>query len=160
MVPNDNGWFITRYLVPSMYRGGYKDGIKTILEPIIDATDMPANLLAYYSFIKLKEGDLDSAKLYLQRAKNMGLTKKYLTRYEMDEDTFNEFESELKIIGEIPFDPSIAQTCESGKPYLSNPENLENNIWQKIITNISKFAEEKISENENKNRIGNLEIID
>ena len=101
VVPNDNGWFITRYLVPSMYRGGYKDGIKTILEPIIDATDMPANLLAYYSFIKLKEGDLVSAKLYLQRAKNMGLTKKYLTRYEMDEDTFNEFESELKIIGEI-----------------------------------------------------------
>ena len=101
VVPNDNGWFITRYLVPSMYRGGYNDGIKTILEPIIDATDMPANLLAYYSFIKLKEGDLDSAKLYLQRAKNMGLTKKYLTRYEMDEDTFNEFESELKIIGEI-----------------------------------------------------------
>ena len=101
VVPNDNGWFITRYLVPSMYRGGYKDGIKTILEPIIDATDMPANLLAYYSFIKLKEGDLDSAKLYLQRAKNMGLTKKYLTRYEMDEDTFNEFESELKIIGEL-----------------------------------------------------------
>ena len=101
VVPNDNGWFITRYLVPSMYRGGYIDGIKTILEPIIDATDMPANLLAYYSFIKLKEGDLDSAKLYFQRAKNMGLTKKYLTRYEMDEDTFNEFESELKIIGEI-----------------------------------------------------------
>ena len=101
VVPNDNGWFITRYLVPSMYRGGYKDGIKTILEPIIDATDMPANLLAYYSFIKLKEGDLDSAKLYLQRAKNMGLTKKYLTRYEMDEETFSEFESELKIIGEI-----------------------------------------------------------
>ena len=101
VVPNDNGWFITRYLVPSMYRGGYKDGVKTILEPIIDATDMPANLLAYYSFIKLKEGDLDSAKLYLQRAKNMGLTKKYLTRYEMDEDTFSEFESELKIIGEI-----------------------------------------------------------
>ena len=101
VVPNDNGWFITRYLVPSMYRGGYKDGIKTILEPIIDATDMPANLLAYYSFIKLKEGDLDSAKLYFQRAKNMGLTKKYLTRYEMDEDTFSEFESELKLIGKI-----------------------------------------------------------
>ena len=101
VVPNDNGWFITRYLVPSMYRGGYIDGIKTILEPIIDATDMPANLLAYYSFIKVKEGDLDSAKLYFQRAKNVGLTKKYLTRYEMDEDTFSEFESELKIIGEI-----------------------------------------------------------
>ena len=31
----------------------------------------------------------------------MGLTKKYLTRYEMDEDTFSEFESELKLIGEI-----------------------------------------------------------
>ena len=101
VVPNDNGWFITRYLVPSMYRGGYIDGIKTILEPIIDATDMPANLLAYYSFIKVKEGDLDSAKLYFQRAKNVGLTKKYLTRYEMDEDTFSEFKSELKIIGEI-----------------------------------------------------------
>ena len=41
------------------------------------------------------------AKLYFQRAKNMGLTKKYLTRYEMDEDTFSQFESELKIIGEI-----------------------------------------------------------
>ena len=101
VVPNDNGWFITRYLVPSMYRGGYIDGIKTILEPIIDATDMPANLLAYYSFIKIKEGDLDTAKLYFQRAKNVGLTKKYLTRYEMDEKTFSEFKSELEIIGEI-----------------------------------------------------------
>ena len=101
VVPNDNGWFITRYLVPSMYRGGYIDGIKTILEPIIDATDMPANLLAYYSFIKVKEGDLDSAKLYFKRAKNSGLTKKYLTRYEMDEKTFSEFKSELEIIGEI-----------------------------------------------------------
>ena len=101
VVPNDNGWFITRYLVPSMYRGGYIDGIKTILEPIIDATDIPANLLAYYSFIKVKEGDLDSAKLYFTRAKNRGLTKKYLTRYEMDEKTFSEFKSELEIIGEI-----------------------------------------------------------
>ena len=27
-------------ILPSMYRGGYKDGIKTILEPIIDATDI------------------------------------------------------------------------------------------------------------------------
>ena len=101
VVPNDNGWFITRYLVPSMYRAGYLEGIKTILEPIIDATDMPANLLAYYTFIKIQEGDLDTAKIYFQKAKDKGLTKKYITRYDMDENVFETFKAQLNRIGEI-----------------------------------------------------------
>ncbi|MBG97860.1 sodium:proton antiporter [bacterium] len=77
-------------------------------------------------------------------------------------NAINSFASKnnLKIIGEIPFDPLIAQTCESGSPYLSDPKNLQNDIWQKVITNILEFAEKKITENKNKNRIGNLEIID
>ena len=101
VVPNDNGWFITRYLVPSMYRAGYLEGIKTILEPIIDATDMPANLLAYYTFVKIQEGDLDTAKIYFQKAKDKGLTKKYITRYDMDENVFETFKAQLNRIGEI-----------------------------------------------------------
>ena len=102
LTPNDNGWFITRYLVPSMYRAGYKDQIMEVLTPIIDATDMPANLLAYYAFVKLKEEEIDTAKRYFDKAKSKGLSKKYLTRYEMDEPTFNDFASALNTLGEIP----------------------------------------------------------
>ena len=101
VVPNDNGWFITRYLVASMFRGGYFDGMVTILEPIIDATDMPANLLAYYAFLKVKAGEIDIARIYFEKSKNKGLSKKYLTRYDMDAETFDSFAKELSIVGTI-----------------------------------------------------------
>ena len=101
VVPNDNGWFITRYLVASMFRGGYFDGILTILEPIIDATDMPANLLAYFAFLKVKAGEIDTARIYFEKSKNKGLSKKYLTRYDMDAETFDSFSKELSIVGTI-----------------------------------------------------------
>ena len=101
VVPNDNGWFITRYLVASMFRGGYFDGILTILEPIIDATDMPANLLAYYAFLKVKAGEIDTARIYFDKSKNKGLSRKYLTRYDMDAETFDSFSKELSILGTI-----------------------------------------------------------
>jgi TolB-like protein/class 3 adenylate cyclase len=102
LTPNDNGWFITRYLVPSMYRAGYNDQIKEVLTPIIDATDMPANLLAYYAFVKVNEEEYDTAKQYFDKAKSKGLSKKYLTRYEMDEPTFKDFAATLNTLGEIP----------------------------------------------------------
>ena len=102
LTPNDNGWFITRYLVPSMYRAGYKDQIMEVLTPIIDATDMPANLLAYYAFVKLKEKEIDTAKRYFDKAKRTGISNKYLTRSEMDESTFIDFASALNTLGEIP----------------------------------------------------------
>ena len=101
VVPNDNGWFITRYLVASMFRGGYFDGMVTILEPIIDATDMPANLLAYYAFLKVKAGEIDTARIYFDKSKNKGLSRKYLTRYDMDAETFDSFSKELSIVGTI-----------------------------------------------------------
>ena len=102
LTPNDNGWFITRYLVPSMYRAGYYDQIKEILTPIIDATDMPANLLAYYAFVKVNDEENESARRYLDKAKSKGLSKKYLTRYEMDETTFKDFAAALNTVGDIP----------------------------------------------------------
>ena len=102
LTPNDNGWFITRYLVPSMYRAGYYDQIKEVLTPIIDATDMPANLLGYYAFLKVNEEENDTAKQYLDKAKSKGLSKKYLTRFEMDESTFKDFASALSTVGDIP----------------------------------------------------------
>ena len=102
LTPNDNGWFITRYLVPSMYRAGHYDQIKEVLTPIIDATDMPANLLGYYAFLKVNEEENDTAKQYLDKAKSKGLSKKYLTRFEMDEPTFKDFASALSTVGDIP----------------------------------------------------------
>ena len=102
LTPNDNGWFITRYLVPSMYRAGHYDQIKEVLTPIIDATDMPPNLLAYYAFVKVNDEEYDSAKQYFDKAKSKGLSKKYLTRYEMDEPTFEDFAAALNTVGDIP----------------------------------------------------------
>jgi tetratricopeptide (TPR) repeat protein len=85
-----------------MYRAGYYDQIKEVLTPIIDATDMPANLLAYYAFVKVNEEEYDTAKQYFDKAKSKGLSKKYLTRYEMDEPTFKDFAATLNTLGEIP----------------------------------------------------------
>ena len=53
-------------------------------------------------FPKVNEEENETAKEYLDKAKSKGLSKKYLTRYEMDEPTFKDFASALNTVGDIP----------------------------------------------------------
>ena len=62
---------------------------------------MPANLLAYYAYSVLKEGDKEKARKYLNLAKSKGLSKKYLTRYDMSSEVFEDFKNKMREIGTI-----------------------------------------------------------
>ena len=66
----------------------------------------------------------------------------------------------LKLLGEIPFNPKIAESCESGKPYLSDKKNQNQENWKNMINEIHSFLIEKIEKNKKYNRIGKLKIID
>ena len=66
----------------------------------------------------------------------------------------------LKLLAEIPFDPKIAESCESGKPYLSESKNQKQENWQNLISEIHRFLIKKIEKNKKYNRIGKLKIID
>ncbi len=101
LVPNDNGWFITRYLGATLYNADRTDRILELLKSNIDSSDMPANLLAYYAYSVLKDGDKIRAKKYFNLAKSKGLSKKYLTRYDMSREVFEDFKNKMKEIGTI-----------------------------------------------------------
>ena len=101
LVPNDNGWFITRYLGATLYNADKTEKILELLKSNIDASDMPANLLAYYAYSVLNDGDKERAKKYFDLAKSKGLSKKYLTRYDMSSEVFEDFKNKMKEIGTI-----------------------------------------------------------
>tara|TARA_B100000029_G_scaffold513910_1_gene614888 strand:+ start:2121 stop:2948 length:828 start_codon:yes stop_codon:yes gene_type:complete len=69
-------------------------------------------------------------------------------------------EEELNLLAEIPFNPKIAESCESGKPYLCDEKNREEESWQNLINGIYEFLVKKIEKNKKYNRIGKLKIID
>jgi tetratricopeptide (TPR) repeat protein len=99
LVPNDNGWFITRYLGTTLYRAKDFSSLQKLIEEDIDSEDMPPVLIAYYSFIMLENGEKGKAKEYFDLAKSKGLSKKYLTRYDMNDEIFQNFKVKMQEIG-------------------------------------------------------------
>ena len=78
-----------------------KSQILELLKSNIDSSDMPANLLSYYAYSVLKDGDKTRAKKYFNLAKSKGLSEKYLTRYDMSSEVFEDFKNKVKEIGTI-----------------------------------------------------------
>ena len=72
-----------------------------LLQSNIDAVDMPANLLAYYSYAMLQVGNKKSATKYFDLAKSKGLSEKYLTRFDMSKKVFDDFKVKMQSIGSI-----------------------------------------------------------
>ena len=101
LVPNDNGWFITRYLGTTLYRAKDFNRLEKLIEDDIDSEDMPPVLMAYYSFIMLEKGEKGRAKEYFDLAKAKGLSKKYLTRYDMTDEVFQDFRVKMQEIGAL-----------------------------------------------------------
>ena len=99
--PNDSGWNLTKRLIPMYYLSGEYNKIIGLVEPHINAVDIAPEMLAFYAFSINEAGNMDMAKSLLNRAKELGLSKKSLERVIRDPDNTNEFISDLSSIGDI-----------------------------------------------------------
>jgi len=99
--PNDNGWNLTKRLVPMYYLQDEFDKIDKLVEPQIDAVDIPAEMLAFYALSKLRDGNEEIAREIFQKAKSLGITKKSLERVLRNSEKTAEFISSLSELGDI-----------------------------------------------------------
>ena len=83
------------------YLSGEYNKIIGLVEPHINAVDIAPEMLAFYAFSINEAGNMDMAKSLLNRAKELGLSKKSLERVIRDPDNTNEFISDLSSIGDI-----------------------------------------------------------
>ena len=78
IIPNDNGWFISKSLIAALYLVNDFEGIEEIMKQNKDSTDIDPNMLAVYAFVKLNNGDMNEAKSLFTDAKKRGLNEKSL----------------------------------------------------------------------------------
>jgi len=73
--PNDTGWGKTKILISYLHVDGQIEEIKKIMEGKLDAPDMHSQILLYFAFLAYKDGDIELANNYFQRAseKTFGL---------------------------------------------------------------------------------------
>ena len=81
LVPNDTGWFITSGLAMSLYRDNQIEEIYELIGDDINAEDMSPMVLAVYAFLEQQEGNIEKAKIYLERAKKNNFDRQ---RFERD----------------------------------------------------------------------------
>ena len=78
IIPNDNGWFISKSLIAALYLVNDFEGIEEIMKQNKDSTDIDPTMLAVYAFVKLNNGDMNEAKSLFTDAKKRGLNEKSL----------------------------------------------------------------------------------
>ena len=81
LVPNDTGWFISSGLTMSLYRDNQIEEIYKLIGEDINAEDMSPMVLAVYAFLEQQEGNIEKAKIYLERAKKNNFDRQ---RFERD----------------------------------------------------------------------------
>ena len=77
------------------------DKIDKLVEPQIDAVDIPPEMLAFYALSKLRDGNEEIARKIFQKAKSLGITKKSLERVLRNSEKTAEFISSLSGLGDI-----------------------------------------------------------
>ncbi len=80
LAPNDNGFFITEYLVASNYLAGKFEEIDRLVSPKVNLSDIKATMLGIYSYVLLDKNEKKEAKKILLKAIKKGLTRKMLVR--------------------------------------------------------------------------------
>ena len=80
LVPNDTGWFITSGLTMSLYRDNQIEEIYKLIGEDINAEDMSPMVLAVYAFLEQQEGNIEKAKVYLERAKKNNFDRQRFER--------------------------------------------------------------------------------
>jgi len=99
--PNDNGWNLTKRLIPMYYLQEEYSKIISLVEPHLDAIDVAPEMVAFYAFSKLQDGDKNLAKTMFDRAKTMGVSKENLERVIRDSSKTEEFILKLSELGTI-----------------------------------------------------------
>ena len=99
--PNDSGWNLTKRLIPMYYLQDEYKKIVSLVEPHLDAVDIAPEMLAFYAFAKLQEGQKASALTMFDRAKEMGISKNTLNRVIRDPSKTDQFILELSELGSI-----------------------------------------------------------
>ena len=80
LAPNDNGFFITEYLVASYYLAGKFEEIDRLVSPKVNLSDIKSTMLGIYSYVLLDKNEKKEAKNILLKAIKKGLTRKMLVR--------------------------------------------------------------------------------
>ncbi len=99
--PNDSGWNLTKRLIPMYYLQDDHKKIISLVEPHLDAVDIAPEMLAFYAFAKLQDGDKALALEMLDRAKQLGISKASLQRVIRDQSKTEEFIIKLSELGNI-----------------------------------------------------------
>ena len=99
--PNDSGWNLTKRLIPMYYLQDEYKKIVSLVEPHLDAVDIAPEMLAFYAFAKLQEGQKALALTMFDRAKEMGISKNTLNRVIRDPSKTDQFILELSELGSI-----------------------------------------------------------
>ena len=99
--PNDSGWNLTKRLIPMYYLQEEYSKIISLVEPHLDAIDVAPEMIAFYAFSKLQDGDKNLAKTMFDRAKTMGISKENLERVIRNSDKTEEFILKLSELGTI-----------------------------------------------------------
>ena len=80
LAPNDNGFFITEYLVASYYLAGKFEEIDRLVSPKVNLSDIKSTMSGIYSYVLLDKNEKKEAKNILLKAIKKGLTRKMLVR--------------------------------------------------------------------------------
>ena len=99
--PNDSGWNLTKRLIPMYYLQEEYSKIVSLVEPHLDAIDIAPEMVAFYAFSKLQDGDKNLAKTMFDRAKKMGISQETLERVIRDPIKTEEFILKLSELGTI-----------------------------------------------------------
>ena len=99
--PNDSGWNLTKRLIPMYYLQEEYSKIVSLVEPHLDAIDVAPEMIAFYAFSKLLDGDKNLAKTMFDRAKTRGISKQTLERVIRDPSKTKEFILKLSELGTI-----------------------------------------------------------
>ena len=99
--PNDSGWNLTKRLIPMYYLQDDYKKIISLVEPHLDAVDIAPEMLAFYAFAKLQDGDKALALEMLDRSKQLGISKDSLQRVIRDQSKAEEFIIKLSELGNI-----------------------------------------------------------
>ena len=75
--------------------------IVSLVEPHLDAIDVAPEMVAFYAFSKLQDGDKNLAKTMFDRAKKMGISQETLERVIRDPIKTEEFILKLSELGTI-----------------------------------------------------------
>lgn len=99
--PNDSGWNLTKRLIPMYYLQDDHKKIISLVEPHLDAVDVALEMLAFYAFAKLQDGDKGLALEMLNRAKQLGISKDSLQIVIIDSSKTEKFIIKLSELGNV-----------------------------------------------------------